>query len=77
MIGICLHTFGHLARTTSTTKVSGIFERTVEAVEAEVTEFALEFVSLIPMAVRVDVAESVKAATIGDRGGYGGCGGDV
>lgn len=73
MIGICLHTFGHLARTTSATKVSGIFERTVEAVRAEITESAL--VSLIPTTVRIDVTESVKAATISDRGGSGGIGG--
>jgi len=72
---ICLHIFGHLARITSATKVSGIFERTVEAVRAEITESAL--VSLIQMTVRIDVTESVKAATIGDRGGIGGSGGDV
>ncbi|KYM95204.1 hypothetical protein ALC62_14114, partial [Cyphomyrmex costatus] len=54
-----------------------IFERTVEAVRAEATEFAIsQLVSLIPMAVRIDVmtttCKSIKAATISDRGGSGG-----
>lgn len=68
MIDVCLYILESFARTTSATKVSGIFERTVEAVRAEITESA--FVSLIPVIVRTDV-ESVKTTTIGNRGGRG------
>lgn len=78
MIDVCLYILGNLARTTSAAKVSGIFQRTIEAVRAEITESTL--VSLIPMIVRIDVIETVKAATISDRGyssGIGGSGGDV
>jgi len=78
MIDVCLHVFSYLARTTSVTKVSGILDRAIEAVRAEVTESAL--VSLIPMIVRIDVIKSVKAATIsncGGSGGVGSSGGDV
>ncbi|KAL0124416.1 hypothetical protein PUN28_006330 [Cardiocondyla obscurior] len=77
MIDVCLNVFGYLARATSTAKVFGIFEGTVETVRAEVTKLAL--VSLVPMIVRIDVVtESIEAATIrGSRSNVGGGGGDV
>jgi len=73
MIDVCLYILRYLAGSTGATKVSGIFQRTIEAVRAEVTESA--FISLIPMIVRIDVIESIEAATISNRGIGGGGGG--